>query len=318
MTHVLAIDQGTTSSRAIVFDERMGVVASAAGGVPAALPAVGLGRARPRRHLVLDRRRLPRRHRAGGRRPGRASPPSASPTSARRRWSGTARPASRSAAPSSGRTAAPAGSAPSCKRAGHEAMVTAKTGLLLDPYFSGTKLKWLLDAHDGARARAREGRLLFGTVDTWLIWKLTGGAVHATDATNAARTLLYNIREGRWDADICALLDIPMEMLPEVARLGGGLRRSPAPTSSARRCGSWAWPATSRRRRSGRPASPRGCSRRPTAPAASPCSTPGASRCRAATGSSPPSPTSSTASRPMRSRARSSSPARWCSGCATG
>ena len=106
--------------------------------------------------------------------------------------------------------------------------MTAKTGLLLDPYFSGTKLKWLLDAHEGARAMAREGRLLFGTVDTWLIWKLSGGATHATDATNAARTLLYNIREGRWDEDICALLDIPMEMLPEVGDSAGdfGLARA--------------------------------------------------------------------------------------------
>ena len=78
-------------------------------------------------------------------------------------------------------------------------MITERTGLLLDPYFSGTKLKWLLDAHPGARERARRGELLFGTVDTWLIWKLTGGRAHVTDATNAARTLLYNIRDGAWD-----------------------------------------------------------------------------------------------------------------------
>jgi glycerol kinase len=102
------------------------------------------------------------------------------------------------------------------REAGHEPMVTAKTGLLLDPYFSGTKLKHILDTVEGARARAARGELLFGTVDSFLIWKLTGGAVHATDATNAARTLLYNIHEGRWDAEICDLLDIPMAMLPEV------------------------------------------------------------------------------------------------------
>ncbi|MCU7431794.1 FGGY family carbohydrate kinase, partial [Paracoccus denitrificans] len=76
---------------------------------------------------------------------------------------------------------------------GHEPMIAARTGLLLDPYFSGSKLKWLLDNIDGARARARRGELAFGTVDSWLIWNLTGGRVHATDATNAARTLLYNI-----------------------------------------------------------------------------------------------------------------------------
>ena len=99
---------------------------------------------------------------------------------------------------------------------GHEEMFTDRTGLLLDPYFSGTKLKWILDHVDGARDRAREGKLLFGTVDSFLIWKLTGGASHVTDATNAARTLLYDIRKGRWSQTICDLFDIPMEMLPEV------------------------------------------------------------------------------------------------------
>ena len=102
------------------------------------------------------------------------------------------------------------------REAGHEAMITARTGLLLDPYFSGTKLKWLLDTIPDARARAARGELAFGTVDSWLIWNLTGGRVHATDATNAARTLLFNIAENRWDAEICALLEIPAALLPEV------------------------------------------------------------------------------------------------------
>lgn len=109
--------------------------------------------------------------------------------------------------------------APICaalKDAGHEPMIVARTGLLLDPYFSGTKLKWLLDTIPGARARARAGELAFGTVDSWLIWNLTGGKVHATDATNAARTLLFNIATNDWDAEICALLDIPLQLLPEV------------------------------------------------------------------------------------------------------
>ena len=100
------------------------------------------------------------------------------------------------------------------KAEGHEPMVTEKTGLLLDPYFSGTKLAWILDTVEGARAKAVAGDLLFGTVDCFLIWKLTGGEVHATDATNAARTLIYNIQQGGWDADICNLLNIPMAMLP--------------------------------------------------------------------------------------------------------
>ena len=104
----------------------------------------------------------------------------------------------------------------SLRDAGHADMVTDRTGLLLDPYFSATKVKWILDHVDGARAARTGGRLLFGTVDCYLIWKLTGGEVHATDATNAARTMLYDIRKGRWSQTICDLLDMPMSMLPEV------------------------------------------------------------------------------------------------------
>ncbi len=99
---------------------------------------------------------------------------------------------------------------------GHEPMITARTGLLADPYFSATKVKWLLDHVDGARDRARKGELAFGTVDSWLIWNLTGGRAHVTDATNAARTMLYDIHKGRWSRTICDLFDIPMELLPEV------------------------------------------------------------------------------------------------------
>ena len=102
------------------------------------------------------------------------------------------------------------------KSDGHEEMLTQKTGLLFDPYFSGTKLKWILDNVEGARKKAQDGDLLFGTVDSFLIWKLTDGKSHLTDATNAARTMLYNIKTGNWDKDICSLLDIPMNMLPQV------------------------------------------------------------------------------------------------------
>lgn len=102
------------------------------------------------------------------------------------------------------------------KAAGHEEMVTERTGLLLDPYFSATKLKWLLDNVDGARTRGEAGELAFGTIDSWVIWNLTGGTSHVTDATNAARTMLYDIRKGRWSKTMCDLLDIPMNMLPEV------------------------------------------------------------------------------------------------------
>lgn len=104
----------------------------------------------------------------------------------------------------------------SLKDAGHEATVIEKTGLLLDPYFSATKVNWILNNVDGARDRANAGELVFGTVDSWLIWHLTGGKQHVTDATNAARTMLYDIRRGRWSQTMCDMLDIPLSMLPEV------------------------------------------------------------------------------------------------------
>ena len=102
------------------------------------------------------------------------------------------------------------------KSQGHEPSIAQKTGLLLDPYFSATKLAWILDNVDGARARAEAGELAFGTVDTWLLWNLTEGASHATDATNASRTMLYNIHRGEWDAELLALFNIPPNLLPTV------------------------------------------------------------------------------------------------------
>lgn len=102
------------------------------------------------------------------------------------------------------------------KQLGHEAMVSNKTGLLLDPYFSATKIAWILDNVDGARARAEAGELAFGTVDSWLLWNLTAGKNHATDATNASRTMLYNIHQGSWDEELLALFNIPSSILPEV------------------------------------------------------------------------------------------------------
>lgn len=102
------------------------------------------------------------------------------------------------------------------KEEGLEPWFQAKTGLLLDPYFSATKVKWLLDQAPGARDKARAGELLFGTMDSFLLWRLTGGKSHKTDATNASRTLLYNIHDQRWDEDILERLDIPAAMLPEV------------------------------------------------------------------------------------------------------
>ena len=102
------------------------------------------------------------------------------------------------------------------KKAGNEKLIQEKTGLMIDAYFSATKIKWILDNVGGAREKAQKGELLFGTVDSWLLWNLTGGAVHATDVTNASRTMVYNIHSLQWDEELLALMNIPMAMLPQV------------------------------------------------------------------------------------------------------
>jgi glycerol kinase len=102
------------------------------------------------------------------------------------------------------------------KEQGHEPLIRRKTGLLIDSYFSGTKVRWILDNVEGARAAAERGELCFGTVDSWLIWKMTGGRLHVTDATNASRTLLYDIHTGDWDDELLEILQVPRSMLPEV------------------------------------------------------------------------------------------------------
>ena len=103
-----------------------------------------------------------------------------------------------------------------CGKPARSRLIAERTGLLLDPYFSATKIAWLLDRVADARDAARSGRLAFGTVDSFLLWRLTGGKVHASDATNAARTLLLDIRAGHWDRDLCDLFGVPMALLPEV------------------------------------------------------------------------------------------------------
>ncbi|MBN9009233.1 MAG: glycerol kinase, partial [Rhizobiales bacterium] len=196
--HILAIDQGTTSSRAIVFDGKLRVVAivqreftqhfprpgwvehdaeeiwdTVVATCRAALrkarlkagDLAGIGITNQRETVVLWNRR-------------------------------TGRPVHRAIVWQDRRTAE---ACAQLRASGHEADVSARTGLLLDPYFSGTKAAWILDHAKGGRDRAERGEILFGTIDTWLIWKLTGGRAHVTDATNASRTLLYNIHEGGWD-----------------------------------------------------------------------------------------------------------------------
>lgn len=102
------------------------------------------------------------------------------------------------------------------KEKGYNNLFRDKTGLLIDAYFSGTKVKWILDNVDGAREKAEQGKLLFGTIDTWLIWKLSGGTAHVTDYTNASRTLMFNIHELKWDKEPLEILNVPESMLPEV------------------------------------------------------------------------------------------------------
>ncbi len=215
MTHILAIDQGTTSSRAIVFDAGLKVRAVAQEEFPQHYPASGWVEHDPSDLWAT----VAGTARAAIEKAGITAADIAAIGITNQRettliWDrATGEPIHRAIVWQDRRTA---DTCAALKAAGHEPMITERTGLLLDPYFSGTKIKWLLDHVPGARARAARGELAFGTVDSFLIWKLTGGRVHATDATNAARTLVYNIATGEWDADICALLDIPMAILPEV------------------------------------------------------------------------------------------------------
>ena len=122
---------------------------------------------------------------------------------------------------SSGRIGVRPTSANSLRSAGHEDAIVGKTGLLLDPYFSASKIAWLFEHVSGARAAAEAGTLAFGTIDCFLLWRLTGGKVHLTDATNAARTLLFDINKGEWDSELCALFGVPQGLLPDVRDCSG-------------------------------------------------------------------------------------------------
>ncbi|MEP5731285.1 MAG: glycerol kinase GlpK [Sulfitobacter sp.] len=215
MTYVLAIDQGTTSSRAILFDAALNPVASAQEEFPQHFPQSGWVEHDPDDlwtttastcRAAIDRAGL-----------NASEIVSIGITNQRETtvvWNkATGKPIYNAIVWQDRRTA------DYCKTLrdqGHSDLFSDRTGLLIDPYFSATKLKWVLDHVDGAREMAKRGELLFGTVDTFLIWKLTGGKEHVTDATNAARTMLYDIRKGRWSQTICDLFEIPMNMLPVV------------------------------------------------------------------------------------------------------
>lgn len=213
--YILAIDQGTSSSRAVVFDQTMSVVASAQQEFRQHYPQPGWVEhdAEEIWESVVNVSRDAIRS-AGIPADGIASIGITNQRETTVVWNrATGKPVANAIVWQDRRTA---DYCESLVADGHEAHVIAATGLRLDPYFSATKLAWILDNVDGARAQAESGDLVFGTIDTFLIWRLTGGAVHATDATNASRTLLFNIHEQAWDEKILSMLNIPASMLPDV------------------------------------------------------------------------------------------------------
>ncbi|CAI2935361.1 glycerol kinase GlpK [Aminobacter niigataensis] len=212
---VLAIDQGTTSSRAIVFDQAMSVAGIGQKEFTQHFPASGWVEHDPEE--IWDS--VVSTCKTALKKAGKDAADIAAIGITNQRetvviWDkATGKPIHNAIVWQDRRTA------PLCaklKKQGLEPRFTKKTGLLLDPYFSGTKIAWLLDKVKGARKRAERGELLTGTIDSFLIWRLTGGKVHATDATNASRTLVYNIEKNAWDAELLDILRIPAAMLPEV------------------------------------------------------------------------------------------------------
>ncbi len=215
--YIAALDQGTTSSRCILFDQAQNIIGSAQRELTQIYPKPGWVEQDPMEIWSTQYSVLTEVLAQTGVSPRRSWPPSASPTSGKPPSSGTrttGRPIYNAIVWQCRRTA------PLCEelKADGEfsAYVREHTGLLIDAYFSATKLQWILDHVEGAREKAEQGELLFGTVDSWLVWKLTGGAVHVTDVTNASRTMLFDIQRLCWDEHICARLGIPMEMLPQV------------------------------------------------------------------------------------------------------
>jgi glycerol kinase len=217
---LIAIDQGTTSTRAIAYDAALNTLSSAQQELPQIYPAPGEVEHDPEEiwtatvatvRAAMAQAKLAAKDIAGI---GIAN--QRETTVIWDRASG--KPIHHAIVWQDRRTAR------HCERlraGGHEPGIAAKTGLLLDPYFSASKIAWLLDHVEGARAAAEAGRLAFGTIDSFLLWRLTGGKVHATDATNAARTALFDIGAGVWDEDLCRLFGVPMALLPEVRDCAG-------------------------------------------------------------------------------------------------
>jgi glycerol kinase len=215
MPYILALDQGTTSSRAILFDEAGAIAATAQHEFEQFYPQAGWVEHDPMEILTSQ---LACAVEALGRVGARPRDVAAIGITNQREtvivWErATGKPIHPAIVWQDRRTAAQCAE---LEASGVGESISAKTGLVLDPYFSATKLAWILDHVDGARARAERGELAFGTVDSWLIWHLTSGTKHVTDVTNASRTLLFNIVKGEWDADLLRIFKIPESMLPEV------------------------------------------------------------------------------------------------------
>jgi glycerol kinase len=213
--YVLSIDQGTTSSRAIVFDGKQQVAGLGKMEFTQHFPASGWVEHVPEEiwaTCLWAAKTALRKAKVGAKDIAAIGITNQRETTIV--WDrATGKPIHNAIVWQDRRTA---GITDKLKREGKERMVSRKTGLLLDPYFSASKIKWILDKVKGARRRAERGELAFGTVDSYLIWRLTRGKVHATDATNACRTLLYNIETNRWDPELLALFNIPAAILPEV------------------------------------------------------------------------------------------------------
>jgi len=212
---ILALDQGTTSSRAIVFDREGRIVAFDQLELAQSFPQPGWVEHDP---LEIWSSQLETAR--GALRNARASAVDIAAIGITNRrettilWErATGRPVANAIVWQDRRTAA---RCESLRTRGVEELVTAQTGLLLDPYFSATKISWLLDNAAGLRARAQAGEIAFGTVDSWLIWNLTAGARHVTDVTNAARTMLFDIHRLRWSDELLAAFGIPRAILPDV------------------------------------------------------------------------------------------------------
>jgi glycerol kinase len=215
MTYLLALDQGTSSSRSIVFDETGRIVAQAQRELPQIYPQPGWVEHDP---MEIWRGQLATAQEAIAKAGIQAGDIRALGITNQREttlvWNRKTGQPIHHAIVWQDRRGEPV--CAQLREQGHAKLIQSRTGLLIDSYFSATKIKWLLDNVAGARAQAERGELAFGTVDSWLLWQLTGGTLHATDVTNASRTMLFDVRKNAWDDELLALLGIPVELMPQV------------------------------------------------------------------------------------------------------